>query len=125
MRFEEPGYKQVSLPDPAGRRGLWIRRTPPHEDDRDALPETIELCAGREGDDDYVKISVGDTITGKTLDALESVVGRIRWAEEHREWEIDWKNPKVQEIALLIAESRATLLDAQRAMEKLHDKAKP
>lgn len=45
MRCEEEGWIQLALPD--DRRGLWIRIT----------ATALELCAGREGDDDYARFA--------------------------------------------------------------------
>ena len=48
QRYKEPGWERVTPPDKAGRRALWMREVP---------GGGLELCAGREGDDAYVKIS--------------------------------------------------------------------
>ena len=49
-RCAEPGWLRIGRIDSPRRRSLWIRDT------RGAQP-AIELCAGREGDDAYVKIT--------------------------------------------------------------------
>ena len=49
-RCTEPGWLRIGRIDSPRRRSLWIRDT------RGAEP-AIELCAGREGDDAYVKIT--------------------------------------------------------------------
>lgn len=47
-RAFEPGYRCVCMHDGAMRRGLWYRY--------DVKIGTIEICSGREGDDEYLKI---------------------------------------------------------------------
>lgn len=51
MRASEDGWQEVVMRDPSGRRGLWMRVT----------GTTVELCAGREGDDAYVKLEGADS----------------------------------------------------------------
>ena len=60
-RCEEPGWTLVASHDQTGRRGLWMRG--------DAL-DGIELCAGREGDDEYVCHKPGETLTGEVLSRI-------------------------------------------------------
>ena len=69
-RCDEEGYLELAKPD--GRRGLWMRET----------LQTLELCAGREGDDDYVKLVVGDRLTLETLHRLQGAMLTLRWAYE-------------------------------------------
>jgi hypothetical protein len=45
--FEE-GYLCAAMHCPSGRRGLWFRQNP---------DGTLEICAGREGDDAYARIT--------------------------------------------------------------------
>lgn len=54
-RASEPGWECISMHDPSGRRGIWFRVSNQNS--------TIEICAGREGDDWYSKIEVGKTIS--------------------------------------------------------------
>lgn len=54
LRAQEPGWTKIGATCSAGRRSLWLRVTSLKEDAN--LPEVVELCAGREGDDAYVKI---------------------------------------------------------------------
>ncbi len=86
LRKDEPGWEEIGLFDHAGRRGLWLRRQPPMPENTlrvDApIVEQIEVCAGREGDDDYVKLTVGDTLTTHQLAALEGVFTTVQWALE-------------------------------------------
>lgn len=75
LRCEEQGWDQIGLMCSAGRRSLWLRvnytaeeiaraeaRIAEHGPDGGAIyatektVESFELCAGREGDDDYVKV---------------------------------------------------------------------
>jgi hypothetical protein len=66
-RHLEPGYAKIGATCSAGRRSLWMRLNYSPEGrqhgeehgvlmaDTDTV-ESIELCAGREGDDDYLRI---------------------------------------------------------------------
>jgi hypothetical protein len=72
VRCEEPGWEEIGKQCSAGRRSLWLRinYTPEEIAEAEANLEkgvstilatvgtvsSIELCAGREGDDDYVRI---------------------------------------------------------------------
>lgn len=70
LRCKEPGWVAVDVPD--GRRGLWIRVT----------PNATELCAGREGDDSYLRLVEGATVTRHMLDQLRDVATTLAWAVE-------------------------------------------
>jgi hypothetical protein len=65
--YEPPGFVRVSPFDSVGRRALWLKF------DRETL--TLEIRAGREGDDVHVSFRPGQVLDGKTvfelLDALE------------------------------------------------------
>lgn len=67
-RAYEPGWMRIGRIDSTGRRSLWIRET----------DGTIELCAGREGDDAYVKI----TPENPQWIELEDVLRSARFAAE-------------------------------------------
>jgi hypothetical protein len=67
-RLKEPGWVRIGLYDRSERRSLWLRYT----------PKIIELCSGREGDDQYVKI----TDDNPAFVALEGVLSHMRYARE-------------------------------------------
>lgn len=46
-RYLEPGWQRIGRIDHTGRRSLWMRE----------YGNDIELCAGREGDDAYIRIT--------------------------------------------------------------------
>ncbi len=75
MRLDEPGWDEIGKRCAAGRRSLWLRVNYTNEEiaraeariaeygpDGGAIyahgenVASFELCAGREGDDDYVKV---------------------------------------------------------------------
>lgn len=59
MRSDESGWMVIAKYDVPGRRGLWLRLL--HEPKDDGTEPTIvafELCAGREGDDAYVRFDI-------------------------------------------------------------------
>lgn len=60
-RSRQSGWVLAVRDDPSGRRGFWYRETV--EDGRHVL----ELCAGREGDDVYVRLVEGESITVEQL----------------------------------------------------------
>ncbi len=70
MRCSESGYQRVCLPD--GRRGLWLRDS----------HHSVELCGGRDGDDSYVKLSLGEPFTVEQSTALLGVIWSVDWAFE-------------------------------------------
>jgi len=58
------------------RRGLWYRVV---EDGRKVT--SLEICAGREGDDDYVKIERGQ-VPDAVFDGLVACLQSAVWARE-------------------------------------------
>lgn len=83
MRMNEPGWVELARPD--GRRGVWIRVT-----DRG-----IELCAGREGDDEYLSLEKGKLVSDEDIYHAQEIVCSFEWARElgeeqnHRFWEME------------------------------------
>lgn len=63
----EPGFEPLldELADPAGRRNVWIREN----------TGDVELCAGREGDDAYVRLRL---LSGRASD-LAGIVEIAHW----------------------------------------------
>ena len=61
MRCNEPGYVRIGILCTAGRRSLWVRW---------CEGGAVELCAGREGDDAYVRIAADDPLHGGLRDVL-------------------------------------------------------
>lgn len=75
MKILDIGWKEVIIPDPQGRRGLWVRMN--------GAPDTeIELCAGREGDDAHVRLYEGQVIDKRTIYLLRDVIDYLRYAAE-------------------------------------------
>lgn len=72
MRCNEPGWEAISVPD--GRRGLWLRFNLP--------TGKLEVCAGREGDDAYVVLSVGKRLTQKKLTSLIDCLLTLQFSAE-------------------------------------------
>lgn len=70
-RCHEFGWRRIGRIDRPQRRSLWIRK---HGD-------SIELCAGREGDDAYVRI----TPENPQWRELEAVLSRARFAAEYED----------------------------------------
>ena len=53
-RCYEPGWVRIGLFDTSQRRSLWLRHG--ELSAKDLLPPWFELCAGREGDDSYIRL---------------------------------------------------------------------
>lgn len=68
-RLNEPGWTRIGRMDDADRRALWLRES----------PGVVELCAGREGADAYVKI----TDEHAQFRDIEDVLSRARFAVEY------------------------------------------
>jgi hypothetical protein len=62
-RCKEEGWQRVTPLDKAGRRALWVR----------VSGDKIELCAGREGRDDYAVLSLDGSTPLEQVRALETV----------------------------------------------------
>lgn len=75
-RYQEPGWRRIGRIDSTGRRSLWIRETWTGDG-----PACIELCAGREGDDAYVRLTPADP----QWRDLENVFTRARFAAENED----------------------------------------
>lgn len=71
LRACEPGWICISMHDPAGRRGLWFRRT---------SDGGVELCAGREGDDAWAKVEPDGTVRGMRSPGLDAIVDCLEYA---------------------------------------------
>lgn len=91
-RSNEPGWVKIGITCSAGRRSLWFRENyklgRPEILSNDpnvgvyiywADIESFELCAGREGDDEHVKVSNDDS---KLAYELWSVLCAARFAAE-------------------------------------------
>lgn len=76
FRGHQPGWRAIAIPD--GRRGLWIRE---HADERGLLVK-VEVCAGREGDDEHVELVAGQPVDGRDLRAIEDCLSTLRWVLE-------------------------------------------
>lgn len=72
IRYEQPGWELCAMHDPAGRRGLWAR----FSSGPDSIPSVIEICAGREGDDAYVRIEQGKALTEEQMYWLQDALLR-------------------------------------------------
>jgi hypothetical protein len=69
-RCTEPGWIELSRPD--GRRGMWMRVT----------DNCIELCAGREGDDAHLSLTLGSVLSRRDLAEAEDILKTFQWAKE-------------------------------------------
>lgn len=79
LRCTQAGWKKIGITCSSGRRSLWFKID--IEEDRDPYrSSTIELCAGREGDDAYVKISREDF---PLFDELLDVLLTAEYAKEN------------------------------------------
>lgn len=75
MRSSQPGWQCASMHDPAGRRGIWFRES----------AGVVELCAGREGDDWYARLAVGDTLSGAQIAAILECLSVGAWMLSEQE----------------------------------------
>lgn len=71
LTCREDGYEEMLRPD--GRRGLWMRG---------ADDSTVELCAGREGDDAYVKLCASQTLSEEDIWKLRDLISTVGFAVE-------------------------------------------
>jgi hypothetical protein len=69
-------FTTIAIPD--GRRGLWMRAA---HDDAGAVA-SIDLKAGREGDDVAVTLRAGETLTPETLRLVEGALLALRFSAE-------------------------------------------
>ena len=64
------GWVELARPD--GRRGIWMRVT----------EFSVELCAGREGDDEYVSFEMGKSPTKRDITQAKDVLAAFEYAQE-------------------------------------------
>lgn len=82
MRCQEDGWERIGAVDSSGRRSLWVRFTWEHDPpDQGDVPHTIELCAGREGDDVYLRLH-DSMLDYKLFVTLFEVLGAAQYAAE-------------------------------------------
>jgi hypothetical protein len=68
LRCTEPGWIKICCPD--GRRGLWMR----------VSDASIELCAGREGDDALLLLRRNTAVSLAEIDAAREVLSTFAYA---------------------------------------------
>lgn len=68
-RSSEPGYEEIYKHDK--RRGVWLRTVC---DAATMLPARIDLCSGRDGNDQHVTIEIGQVVTPEMIYKLADVV---------------------------------------------------
>lgn len=73
LRCEELGWRLCAMNDPAQRRGIWYRY------DNFSDLKVLELCGGREGDDHYVKLELGQSITFEVIRQLMYTLSTAEW----------------------------------------------
>ena len=74
FRAAQPEYRQVAglnYDESNAHRGVWMRCPPGRN--------WIELCSGRDGDDNYVLLRSGDTLTPQTISAIEDCLRTGAW----------------------------------------------
>lgn len=79
-RKDGGGWVRIGRYDGSRRRAVWSRLLPL---DGDTPYTAIEICAGREGDDDFVRIESDNPAFG----ALLSVISSAHWVMELEESE--------------------------------------
>ena len=62
LRLDEPGWVEIGKRCSVGRRSLWMRST----------DMTLELCAGREGDDSYLLITRDHPLFAELLEVMST-----------------------------------------------------
>jgi hypothetical protein len=72
-RKDEPGYKVIAMHDPSGRRGVWYRAN---------NDGSIELCAGRDGNDAYVRLDDGARVTATLLECIHFILSCGRYGHD-------------------------------------------
>jgi len=65
----------IAMHDEAGRRGVWYRA----DIEPGSQVNTIELCAGREGGDDFVRLRIGETLTYEKMQKLLQLLSTGSW----------------------------------------------
>lgn len=70
IRCEEQGWVPLSIPD--GRRGIWMRVT----------KDKVELCSGREGDDNHVSFKLGEKVSERDIYEAGEVLSDFAFALE-------------------------------------------
>lgn len=100
-RSTEPGYVRIGIYDDAERRSLWARCT----------DEAIELCAGREGDDDYVKVDRSNPAFAQLRDVIECACFARRQL-------VDALSCRAAKAGLRTVETMPVPLDLRRDIER-------
>lgn len=72
---ESEHWIRIGMMDSAGRRSLWFRTLPvgvfgDATTSLESVVTALEMCAGREGDDSYVRVERDDPVFRDLLDVL-------------------------------------------------------
>lgn len=73
---EAAGWLRVGRYDSPRRRALWIRFVELDDESIESQCKAIEMCAGREGDDAFVRLTPGMRITPRVWFELQDVLMR-------------------------------------------------
>jgi len=104
-RCNEPGWRLAALPD--GRRGIWYREVREHD-----VLVAIELCAGREGDDAFVRLDRFETLDSRALGEIAEIFSRGAWSCELRADEVTReRGPLAPGDAGLVRDAEASALE--------------
>lgn len=82
LRYQEEGWREIGKSCSANRRSMWLRLNPkPEAVIEEGVfyaaaqnMESFELCAGREGDDAYVKVDPTNPQFEELLDLVTTAL---------------------------------------------------
>lgn len=77
--MESPEWSCCSMHDPTERRGIWWR----------VIGDTLEIRAGREGDDVAVRLTVGNVLSQKQLRAIDDCLSVGAWMIDQSEINVE------------------------------------
>jgi len=83
---EADGMMCCSMHDVSGRRGIWYRLMP--KDSNWFTATEIQVAAGREGDDWFAILRVGDVVSNQTIRDLLECLSVGTWMLESKDWQM-------------------------------------
>lgn len=80
--LKSDGWTRIGLIDTAGRRSLWVKLSERQNGEELPIPERIDICSGREGDDWECSLLPDNPVFLLLWDVLDAQVAMVEYEAE-------------------------------------------